>query len=53
VQQHHDAGSENYARDDNPQNRMAEVAQKRGNKADERSQERLSLLNNQKDNCSQ
>jgi hypothetical protein len=53
VQQHHDEASENYARDDNPQNRNAKVAQECGNKADERSQERLSLLNNQKENCSQ
>jgi hypothetical protein len=52
VQQHHDAGSENYAGDDNPQNRKAEVAQKRGNKADERSQESLSLPNHEKENCS-
>jgi hypothetical protein len=52
VQQHHDAASENYASDENPQNRKAEVAQIRGNKADEWSQESLALLNNEKENCS-
>jgi hypothetical protein len=52
VQHHHYAGSENYASDDNPQNRVAERAQERRNKADEPSQERLSLLNHEKENCS-